>query len=126
MPATPATDADTALVMADGTSLRHEAATQTLGALVTDGTVDWTRVWDGVTASSFPLFAVNGEVSLGTVRLTPEPLATQVKVMDWTGDLLNAATWRLQGERANSLDVTLRDAEKSYWIIPVGTIIYLR
>ena len=86
--------------MADGTSLRHEAATQTLGALVTDGTVDWTRVWDGVTAGSFPLFAVNGEVSLGTVRLAPEPLATQVKVMDWTGDLLNAATWQLQGERA--------------------------
>ena len=126
MPATPATDADTALVMADGTSLRHEAATQTLGALVTDGTVDWTRVWDGVTASSFPLFAVNGEVSLGTVRLAPEPLATQVKVMDWTGDLLNAATWRLQGERANSLGVTLRATEKSYWIIPVGTLLFLR
>jgi len=126
IPATPATDADTALVMADGTSLRHEAATQTLGALVTDGTVDWTRVWDGITASSFPLFAVDGEVSLGTVNLAPEPLATQVKVMDWTGDLLNAATWRLQGERANSLGVTLRTTEKSYWIIPVGTLIMFR
>ena len=32
--------------------------------LVTDGTVDWTRVWDGVTTASFPLFAVNGDVSL--------------------------------------------------------------
>ncbi|MBR0506024.1 MAG: hypothetical protein IJJ84_11520, partial [Kiritimatiellae bacterium] len=63
IPATPAMDADTALAMADGTSLRHEAATQTLGALETEGTVDWTRVWDGVTAGSFPLFAVNGEVS---------------------------------------------------------------
>ena len=126
MPATAATDADTALVMANGTSLRHEAATQSLGALVTDGTVDWTRVWDGITTSSFPLFAVNGEVSLGTVRLAPEPLATQVKVMDWTGDLLNAATWQLQGERANSLGVTLRATEKSYWIIPVGTLLFLR
>ena len=126
IPATPATDADTALVMANGTSLRHEAATQTLGALETVGTVDWTRVWDGVTASSFPLFAVDGEVSLGTVNLAPEPLAPQVKVMDWTGDLLNAATWRLQGERANSLGVTLRATEKSYWIIPVGTLIMFR
>ena len=60
IPATPATDADTALVMADGTSLQHEAATQTLGALETVGTVDWTRVWDGITTSSFPLFAVDG------------------------------------------------------------------
>ena len=126
MPATPATDADTALVMANGTSLKHEAATQTLGTLVTDGTVDWTRVWDGITASSFPLFAVNGDVSLGTVNLAPEPLATQVKVMDWTGDLLNAATWRLQCEQAGALGVTLRATEKSYWIIPVGTLIMFR
>lgn len=27
--------------------------------------------------------------------------------------------------RANSLGVTLRATEKSYWIIPVGTMIYL-
>ena len=126
MPATPATDADTALVMADGTSLRHEAATQTLGALVTDGTVDWTRVWDGVTAGSFPLFAVNGDVSLGTVNLTPQPKPTEGKVLDWTGDLVNGATWRLLGDDASSSGVTLRATEKSYWIIPVGTLIMFR
>jgi hypothetical protein len=39
---------------------------------------------------------------------------------------VNGATWQLQGERANSLGVTLRDTEKSYWIIPVGTMIYFR
>ena len=126
IPATPATDADTALVMANGTSLQHEAATQTLGALETVGTVDWTRVWDGVTASSFPLFAVNGDVSLGTVNLTPQPKPTEGKVLDWTGDLLNAATWRLLGDDASSSGVTLRTAEKSYWIIPVGTLIMFR
>ena len=126
IPATPATDADTALVMADGTSLQHEAATQTLGALETEGTVDWTRVWDGITASSFPLFAVDGEVSLGTVNLAPEPKPSEAKVLDWTGDLLNAATWRLQCEQAGALGVTLRAAEKSYWIIPVGTLIMFR
>jgi hypothetical protein len=83
-------------------------------------------VWDGVTASSFPLFAVNGDVSLGTVNLTPEPRPSQTKVLDWTGDLLNAATWRLQCEQAGALGVTLRATEKSYWIIPVGTLIMFR
>ena len=126
IPATPATDADTALVMADGTSLQHEAATQTLGALETVGTVDWTRVWDGVTAGSFPLFAVNGDVSLGTVNLTPQPKPTEGKVLDWTGDLVNGATWRLLGDDASSSGVTLRATEKSYWIIPVGTLIMFR
>ena len=126
IPATPATDADTALVMADGTSLRHEAATQTLGALETVGTVDWTRVWDGITTSSFPLFAVDGEVSLGTVNLAPEPKPSEAKVLDWTGDLVNGATWRLLGDDASSSGVTLRATEKSYWIIPVGTLIMFR
>ena len=124
LPATPAMDADTALAMADGTSLRHEAATQTLGALETVGAVDWTRIWGG--GIPFPLFSVAGDVSLGTVRLAPEPMSSQVKVMDWTGDLVNRVTWQLQGERANSLGVTLRASEKAYWIIPVGTLIYFR
>ena len=126
MPATAATDADTALVMADGTSLQHEGSTKTLGALVTEGTVDWTRVWDGGSAASFALFSVDGDVSLGTVNLTPEPRPTQAKVLDWTGTLVSPATWRLQGEQAGSLGVTLRATEKAYWIIPVGTLIYFR
>ena len=50
----------------------------------------------------------------------------QTKVLDWTGDLVNRATWQLQGERAGTLGVTLRESEKAYWIIPVGTIIYFR
>ena len=126
MPATAATDADTALVMADGTSLQHEAATKTLGALVTEGTVDWTRARDGVSAASFPLFAVDGDVSLGTVNLTPEPRPTQAKVLDWTGTLASPATWRLLGDGASSSAVTLRAAEKSYWINPVGTLLFFR
>jgi hypothetical protein len=126
IPATPAMDADTALAMANGTSLRHEAATQTLGALETEGRVDWTRVWDGMTASSFPLFAVNGDVSLGTVNLTPQPKPTEGKVLDWTGDLVNLATWKLLGEDVSSLGVNLRETEKAYWINPVGTVLYFR
>ncbi|MBQ6338230.1 MAG: hypothetical protein IJI36_03710 [Kiritimatiellae bacterium] len=124
MPATPATDADTALVMADGTSLAHEAATQTLGALATDGTVDWTRIWGG--ATPFALFNVDGDVSLGTVRLAPEPKPIQEKVLDWTGDLVNRATWKLLGEDVSSLGVNLRETEKAYWINPVGTLLIFR
>ena len=124
MPATPATDADTALVMADGTSLAHEAATKTLGALVTDGTVDWTRIWGG--ATPFALFNVDGDVSLGTVRFAPEPKPIQEKVLDWTGDLVNRATWKLLGEDVSSLGVNLRETEKAYWINPVGTLLFFR
>ena len=126
LPATPVMDADTALAMANGTSLRHEAAMQTLGALETVGAVDWTRVWDGVTASSFQLFSVAGDVSLGTVRLTPEPKPTEAKILGWTGDLVNGATWQLMGDDASSSGINLRATEKEYWIIPVGTLIIFR
>ena len=126
IPATPAMDADTALAMANGTSLRHEASTQTLGALVTEGTVDWTRVWDGVSAASFPLFAVGGDVSLGAVNLTPDPKPTEAQVLGWTGTLVNPATWRLLGADASSSGITLRAAEKAYWINPVGTLLIFR
>ena len=103
-----------------------DPATKTLGALVTDGTVDWTRVWDGVSAASFALFSVDGDVSLGTVNLTPEPKLTEGKILDWTGDLVSGAKWQLQGEDASSLGVTLRAAEKAYWINPVGTLLFFR
>ena len=126
LPATPAMDADTALAMADGTSLRHEAAMQTLGALVTEGTVDWTRVWDGATPESFALFNVDGDVSLGSVRLTPEPKPSEAKVLSWTGDLVNGATWQLLGEDVSSSGVNLRATDKEYWIIPVGTLLLIR
>jgi hypothetical protein len=43
-----------------------------------------------------------------------------------TGDLVNGATWRLLGDDASSSGVTLRATEKSYWIIPVGTLIMFR
>ena len=79
-----------------------------------------------MSAASFPLFAVNGDVSLGTVNLAPEPKPTNEKVMDWTGTLVNPATWRLLGDGASSSGVTLRAAEKSYWINPVGTLMFIR
>ena len=47
-------------------------------------------------------------------------------MLDWTGDLVNGAAWQLQGERANSLGVSLRDNAKAYWINPVGTVLYFR
>ena len=60
------------------------------------------------------------------MNLTPQPKPTEGKVLDWTGDLVNGATWRLLGDDASSSGVTLRAAEKSYWIIPVGTLIMFR
>ena len=126
MPATAVTDADTSLMMANGTTLEHEAATKTLGALATEGTVDWTRVWDGATTSSFQLFSVAGDVSLGAVNLTANPKPTDATVMDWTGTLVNPATWSLLGEGSSSAKITLRATDKAYVIVPVGTILLVR
>ena len=122
-PATPVTDAATALAMADGTRLEHAAAPLALGALETAGTVDWTRTWPGGNATDFPLFTVAGDAALGTIRFTPRPLPKgEAKVLDWTGDLLGAPAWRMDGVGG----ATISRRGKALWLIRAGTILTLR
>lgn len=122
-PATPVTDAATTLAMADGTRLEHAAAPLTLGALETAGTVDWTRTWSGGNAADFPLFTVAGDAALGTIRFTPRPLPKgEAKVLDWTGDLLGAPAWRMDGVGG----ATISRRGKALWLIRAGTILTLR
>lgn len=122
-PATPVTDAATALAMADGTRLEHAAAPLALGALETAGTVDWTRTWSGGNAADFPLFTVAGDAALGTIRFTPRPLPKgEAKVLDWTGDLLGAPAWRMDGVGG----ATISRRGKALWLIRAGTILTLR
>lgn len=122
-PATPVTDAATALAMADGTRLEHAAAPLALGALETAGTVDWTRTWSGGNAVDFPLFSVAGDAALGTIRFTPRPLPKgEAKVLDWTGDLLGAPAWRMDGVGG----ATISRRGKALWLIRAGTILTLR
>lgn len=122
-PATPVTDAATALAMADGTRLEHAAAPLALGALETAGTVDWTRTWSGGNAADFPLFTVAGDAALGTIRFTPRPLPKgEAKVLDWTGDLLGAPAWRMDGAGG----ATISRRGKALWLIRAGTILTLR
>ena len=122
-PATPVTDAATALAMADGTRLEHAAAPLALGALETAGTVDWTRTWPGGNATDFPLFSVAGDAALGTIHFTPRPLPKgEAKVLDWTGDLLGAPAWRMDGVGG----ATISRRGKALWLIRAGTILTLR
>lgn len=122
-PATPVTDAATALAMADGTRLEHAAAPLALGALETAGTVDWTRTWSGGNAADFPLFSVAGDAALGTIRFTPRPLPKgEAKVLDWTGDLLGVPAWRMDGVGG----ATISRRGKALWLIRAGTILTLR
>lgn len=122
-PATPVTDAATALAMADGTRLEHAAAPLALGALETAGTVDWTRTWPGGNAADFPLFTVAGDAALGTIRFTPRPLPKgEAKVLDWTGNLLGAPAWRMDGVGG----ATISRRGKALWLIRAGTILTLR
>ena len=122
-PATPVTDAATTLALADGTRLEHAAAPLTLGALETAGTVDWTRTWSGENAADFPLFSVAGDAALGTIRFTPRPLPKgEAKVLDWTGDLLGAPAWRMDGVGG----ATISRRGKALWLIRAGTILTLR
>ena len=122
-PATPVTDAATTLALADGTRLEHAAAPLPLGALETAGTVDWTRTWSGGNAADFPLFTVAGDAALGTIRFTPRPLPKgEAKVLDWTGDLLGAPAWRMDGVGG----ATISRRGKALWLIRAGTILTLR
>lgn len=122
-PATPVTDAATALAMADGTRLEHAAAPLALGALETAGTVDWTRTWPGGNAADFPLFSVAGDAALGTIRFTPRPLPKgEAKVLDWTGNLLGVPVWRMDGVGG----ATISRRGKALWLIRAGTILTLR
>lgn len=122
-PATPVTDAATALAMADGTRLEHAAAPLALGTLETAGTVDWTRTWSGGNAADFPLFTVAGDAALGTIRFTPRPLPKgEAKVLDWTGDLLGVPAWRMDGVGG----ATISRRGKALWLIRAGTILTLR
>lgn len=122
-PATPVTDAATTLALADGTRLEHAAAPLPLGALETAGTVNWTRTWSGENAADFPLFTVAGDAALGTIHFTPRPLPKgEAKVLDWTGDLLGAPTWRMDGVGG----ATISRRGKALWLIRAGTILTLR
>ena len=122
-PATPVTDAATTLAMAEGTRLEHAAAPLALGALETAGTVDWTRTWSGGNAADFPLFSVAGDAALGTIHFTPRPLPKgEAKVLDWTGDLLGAPAWRMDGVGG----ATISRRGKALWLIRAGTILTLR
>ena len=94
VPAAPAFGNSTAVAMADGTSLQHEAGAVTLGTLETSGTVDWTRVWGGET-SDFPMFTVDG-ISLATVNLMPIPAvrSKEVKILDY-GERDGVPSWKV-------------------------------
>ena len=123
-PATPVTDAETTLAMADGTRLEHAAGTLALGALETAGAVDWARAWPGGDAADFPLFSVAGDVALGAVRLAPRPLPkADAKVLDWTGALDGGADWRVDGAPAG---VRVSRRGRALWLVRAGTLLLLR
>lgn len=73
VPMMPVTGMSTELKMADGTSLRHEAGCLTLGNLETTGSVNWTRIWNGLEPSGIKMFSVSDSVNVasGTLELVP-------------------------------------------------------
>ncbi len=124
-PATPVTDADATLAMADGARLEHAAGTLALGALETAGTVGWTRVWSGGDLADFPLFSVAGAVSLGAVDFAPAPYPSgEAKILDWAGEAVSAPAWNLCGDGAANFRVGSRG--KSAWLLRAGLYIILR
>lgn len=127
VPAAPAFGETTSVAMADGTSLRHEAASVTLGALETQGAVDWTRVWSGE-KNDFPMFEAD-DVSLGSVRLMPVPAVSkeQVKILGY-GAKDAAPTWQVfrpDGRARPYANVT--DTGSAFWLLDqIGSILMLR
>ena len=126
VPADPVLGAQTELAMADGTRLVHAADTAALGALATKGSVDWTRIWNQDTdESSFTLFDVAGDVSLGAVSLDLWPVPTMAKLVGVGGSAADGATWSVTGGAgAGNASVSLRT--DGYWITRAGSVIYIR
>ncbi|MDD2348349.1 MAG: hypothetical protein PHG74_01905 [Kiritimatiellae bacterium] len=123
--AAPTLGAETILTMADGTTLDHAADTVTLGGLATEGTVDWTRVWNDANADSCTLFNVNGDVALGTVNLALDPVPSQAKLIGFTGMALTTPTWHVSGgQGAGNARVSMRS--DGYWISSQGTVLFVR
>ena len=127
LPAAPVLNQDVALAMADGTSLRHEAASVTLGALETQGTVDWTRVWSGEKAD-FPMFEADA-VSLGTVRLMPVPAVRKesVKIFGY-GEKDAAPAWQVfRPDGRLRPYATVTDTGDAFWLLDqIGSLLMLR
>lgn len=125
VPAAPAFGAQTALSMADGTHLVHEADTVALGALETAGTTDWTRVWNGLDANAFTLFSVAGDVALGNVHLDLWPVPQQAQVLGFAGTALTTPTWTVTGGTgAGNAAVSAR--ADGYWLGRCSTTIFIR
>lgn len=129
-PGTATLGEEVVLSMADGTSLRHEAGEVTLGALETEGTVDWTRIWSGDDVNDFSLFDVVGDVSLGNVNLTVDPVVRKadVKVLGYGGAALTTPTWRvLRPDGKLRPGSTVTDRGSGYWLWDqIGSLLLLK
>ena len=113
--------------MADGTKLVHEAATVKLGALETTGTVDWTRVWDGLSSEGFSLFDAD-TVALGAVNLTPVPSCPQgsVQLLSFGTKPAAKAPWTVLDPDGRKLGVTVSERSAGYWLTPAFTMLFIR
>jgi len=124
--AAPQFGSETALAMADGTALVHDADAVTVGALETEGTVDWTRLWSGET-EDYPMFAA-GDLSLGTVNLRSEPAVRkeQVKLLDYD-NRLTMPTWRVFRGNRERPNATVSDQGDSIWLLDqIGLLLLCR
>ena len=108
------------LRLADGAALRQEGPTLALAGLASAGTTDWTRVWTGASAADLPLFAVSGDVALGTVNLDVDPLPEQGVLLSFAGEARTKAAWNLTGSG------TVAQHAHDYAFLRGGTVIFIR
>lgn len=129
LPATPALSEETTLAFAAGTRLEHAAACQTVGELVAEGAMDWTRVWSGANDAELKMFDVAGTVSLGgPVNLALDLLPKNPAVL-LTAPTLEAVPFTVQAPKGQP-SVRLRasaESDDAYLLIPTaGTVIIVR
>ncbi len=111
--------------MADGTRLVHAQSTRAIASLATEGTVDWTRVWDGASGEGMSLFDVSGDTSLSAIRLDFRPGATSGKVLGTAGEATGKPSWSVFAEGRASSSAVVRRAG-GWWLSPSGTILVFR
>lgn len=113
------------LAMADGTRLVHAQTTRAVASVATEGTVDWTRVWDGASGEGMSLFDVSGDASLSAIRLDLRPGATSGKVFGIAGETIGKPAWAVFAEGRPSSSTVVRRAG-GWWLSPSGTILIFR
>ena len=113
------------LSLANGTAVACGDARISLANLTSEGTVEWTKVWDGLTSAHATCFDVSGNVSLAQVALDYQPLPKEALVVGFSNSSAATPTWRISSDGAAAC-ATVSSRASGYWLTRAGLVLMFR